>query len=83
MHMLDSLTEGPPDYILCSHFLQIKRRDFRSLAGNNYLNDKIIDQYLELIRQRNLRKDMMKICPLTMCQFALFISILKIHYKID
>ena len=63
--MLDSLKEGPPDDILCSHFLQIKRRDFRSLAGNNYLNDKIIDQYLELIRQRNLRKDMMKIYPLT------------------
>ena len=63
--MLDSLREGPPDDILCSHFLQIKRRDFRSLAGKNYLNDKIIDQYLQLIRQRNFCRDMMKIYPLT------------------
>merc|ERR1712142_763439 len=33
--------------------LNLTRRDFQSLSGSRYINDKIIDRYLQLIRERN------------------------------
>ena len=48
-----SIIEGPPDETLVNHQLQMTRSDFRSLFDKNYLNDKIIDQYLLLIKTRN------------------------------
>merc|ERR1712098_873813 len=33
--------------------LDLYRYDFQSLSGSRYLNDKIIDQYLRLIHERN------------------------------
>ena len=48
-----SILIGPPDEILVKHQLQMTRSDFRSLFDKNYLNDKIIDQYLMLIKIRN------------------------------
>ena len=48
-----SIITGPPNEILVKHHLQMTRSDFRSLFDKNYLNDKIIDQYLLLIKQRH------------------------------
>ena len=48
-----AIITGPPNEILVKHQLQMTRSDFRSLFDKNYLNDKIIDQYLLLIKQRN------------------------------
>ena len=48
-----NITIGPPDEVLVKHHLNMTRSDFRSLASNNYVNDKIIDQYLRLIKERN------------------------------
>ena len=33
--------------------LWLRRGDFQSLSGSRYLNDRIIDEYLKLIRERN------------------------------
>ena len=44
---------GPANEVLVKKNLWLTRTDFRSLAGSNYLNDKIIDEYLTLIQQRN------------------------------
>ena len=63
--VLRNLNYGPPDEIISQHFLQMKRRDYRSLAGRNLLNDKIIDEYLQLIRQRNVSDELPKVYPLT------------------
>ena len=50
--LLNNMNVGQPDDVLSTHYLQMKRRDYRSLAGRNYLNDKIIDEYFQLIRQK-------------------------------
>ena len=63
--MMSTLNRGKPDDILSSNYFQLTRRDYRSLAGNNYLNDKIIDEYLQLVRQRNLIDGLKKVYPLT------------------
>ena len=68
--MIRNLKEGPPDEILSNNFLQMSRRDYRSLFGRNYLNDKIIDEYLQLIRQRNISDELPKIYPLTTHAFS-------------
>ena len=62
--MLCNLSAGDPDEILSHHYLQMKRRDYRSLAGRNLLNDKIIDEYLQLIRLRNVSEELPKVYPL-------------------
>ena len=48
-----NITIGPANEVLVKHHLNMTRSDFRSLARNNYVNDKIIDQYLRLIKERN------------------------------
>ena len=46
------IQRGPSDEWLNKR-LDLRRYDFQSLSGSRYLNDKIIDQYLRLIRERN------------------------------
>ena len=46
------IQRGPGDEWL-NRRLDLRRYDFQSLSGSRYLNDKIIDQYLKLIRERN------------------------------
>ena len=46
------IQSGPEDEYLNKR-LWLRRRDFQSLSGTRYLDDPIIDQYLELIRERN------------------------------
>ena len=50
---LVNIREGPGNEVLVKNNLWLTRTDFRSLADNNYLNDKIIDEYLTLIQMRN------------------------------
>ena len=47
------IMEGPANVVLSKHGLHLTRGDFRSLADKNYLNDKIIEEYLRLIASRN------------------------------
>ena len=63
--LLNGLMRGEPDDILSNNYLEMRRRDYRSLEGKNYLNDKIIDEYLQLIRQRNVREGRQKVYSLT------------------
>ena len=60
-----TLNKGQPDEILSNFYLQMTRRDYRSLDGNNYLNDKVIDEYLQLIKKRNAEDGLLKVYPLT------------------
>ena len=48
-----NIREGHRNEVLVKNNLWLMRTDFRSLADNSYLNDKIIDEYLALIQQRN------------------------------
>ena len=47
------INEGPEDEVLARHGLHLKRCDMKTLIGQNYLNDKIIDEYMRLVQQRN------------------------------
>ena len=47
------INEGPEEEVLARHGLHLKRCDMKTLQGQNYLNDKIIDEYMRLVQQRN------------------------------
>ena len=51
--LVESLNSGPPDDVLSTHTINMRRRDYRTLTGINELNDKIVDEYLTLIKERN------------------------------
>ena len=55
------INSGPKDDILSTHTLNMTRRDYRSLSGVNWLNDKIIDEYFTIIKQRNEKQNLAKI----------------------
>merc|ERR1739840_5464 len=46
------IRRGPGEEFLINR-LDLRRWDFQSLSGTRYLNDRIIDMYLKLIRERN------------------------------
>ena len=46
------IQRGPIDDVL-SKQLNLKRRDFQTLSGTEFLNDRIVDEYMRLIRERN------------------------------
>ena len=48
-------TGEPDDIISLNGFLELRRRDYRSLTGVNHLNDKIVDEYLHLIQERSTK----------------------------
>ena len=62
--MVKGLNSGSPDDIISRH-LEMWRRDYRSLSGKNFLNDKVIDVYMKLISERNTRDGLLKVYPLT------------------
>ena len=49
----------------------MKRCDYRSLTGKNYLNDKIIDEYMYLIKERNQDENLPEIGVLPVHVFKL------------
>ena len=50
----NKVRRGEDGEILADHNLVITRHDLLSLYNRNYLNDTIVDEYMLLIRQRNL-----------------------------
>ncbi|XP_021913096.1 sentrin-specific protease 1-like isoform X2 [Zootermopsis nevadensis] len=49
----DALIPKPPNEVLVEAFgLPIKRRDMQTLAGLNWLNDEVINFYMELLKER-------------------------------
>merc|ERR1711923_10617 len=63
--MVKGLNSGDPNDTVSRHYLEMKRRDYRSLYGKNYLNDKIIDEYMQLIKERNVKDGLQSSVPLT------------------
>ena len=53
MRKVVDIRRGNRDDVISKHGYHLKRRDYRSLSGRNYLNDRIIDQYLKHIEERN------------------------------
>ena len=68
-NLVENLNSGPLDDILSKHILQMRRRDYRSLSGKNYLNDKIIDEYFSLIAERNAKQKKTKVHSLCSYMF--------------
>ena len=46
------IRKGPSNEVLNVR-LDLRRRDFQTLCGSEYLNDRIINEYLRLIQERN------------------------------
>ncbi|EDV99675.1 sentrin-specific protease 2 isoform X2 [Drosophila grimshawi] len=54
----NELIYGKPDKVLISKFsLSIKREDIRTLTGSCWLNDEVINFYMNLLTDRSQRKD--------------------------
>ena len=49
----------------------MRRGDYRSLTGNNYVNDKVIDEYMFLIKERNQTENLPDIGVLSVHMFKL------------
>ena len=60
----ENINTGYQNEILSSNYLQLCRRDYRSLTGINFLNDKVIDEYLHLIQERSKEENLPTICAL-------------------
>ncbi|XP_072937238.1 uncharacterized protein [Epargyreus clarus] len=58
-----ALGPGPPSQLLVEKFnLRIHRRDLQTLAGLNWLNDEVINFYMNLLMQRSTeRKDLPRV----------------------
>ena len=56
--LIHNINTGPSNDILSkNNHLEMKRCDYRSLTGRNYLNDKVIDEYMFLIKERNQQEE--------------------------
>ena len=53
MRKVEDIQRGEGKEVLSDHGLQLTRDDYRSLRGREYLNDKVIDQYLKHVEERN------------------------------
>ncbi|XP_075154447.1 ulp1 [Haematobia irritans] len=50
---INAAIRGPPDQVLVSKFnLNITRRDIHTLCGHNWLNDEVINFYMNLLTER-------------------------------
>ena len=57
--LVHNINTGPSSDILSkNNYLEMTRGDYRSLTGRNYLNDKIIDEYIYLIKERNQKENL-------------------------
>ena len=59
--LVEEVNTGPPDDVISKHSIEMTRRDYRSLSGKNWINDKIIDEYFTLIKERNLKNNLAKV----------------------
>ena len=61
----EQLNSGNPDDIISKHYLEMRRRDYRSLTGKNLLNDQVINEYLNLIQERSSRPNIPSVYAMT------------------
>ena len=74
--LVHNINTGPSnDTLSKNNNLEMKRCDYRSLTGKNYLNDKIIDEYMYLIKERNQKENLPEIGFLPVHLFKLMIRI--------
>ena len=64
-------TGSPNDTLSKNGYLEMKRCDYRSLTGRNLLNDKVIDEYMYLIKERNKRDNLIGIGTLSVHMYKL------------
>ena len=70
--LIHNINTGPSNDILSkNNHLEMKRCDYRSLTGRNYLNDKVIDEYMFLIKERNQQENLPDIGILSVHMFKL------------
>ena len=52
---------GKEEDIISRGTFQLQRRDYKSLVGDNYLNDLVIEEYLDIITERNMKEGLPRI----------------------
>ena len=67
--LVEQVNSGPPDDIISKHTLEMSRRDYRSLTGKNWMNDKIVDEYFTLIKERNQKDNLAKVSTFSVHAF--------------
>ena len=63
--LVEEVNTGPPDDVISKHIIEMTRRDYRSLSGRNWINDKIVDEYFTLIKERNQKNNLSKVSTLS------------------
>ncbi|XP_068144660.1 uncharacterized protein [Drosophila tropicalis] len=73
MHRYNDLMIGRPDEEIISKFrLHIKRESIRTLSGSNWLDDEVVNFYMNLITQRSEMKNQL---PSVYCMNTFFLPI--------
>ena len=72
------INKGKGSEILAKNKLWLRRSDFRSLQGRNYLNDKIIDQYFNLVQERSETDES---CKVQVCSTFLYTKLQSLGLK--
>ena len=52
---------GKEEDIISRGTFQLQRGDYKSLVGSNYLNDLVIEEYLDIITERNMKEGLPRI----------------------
>ena len=68
--LISDINTGPSGDILSRHNIPMSRGDFRSLSGKSWLNDNIINEYFNLIKERNERENLAKVFTLDTYAFV-------------
>ena len=48
----ENLNSGDPDDLISKNYLELRRRDYRTLSGKNYVNGQVINEYFHLLQER-------------------------------
>uniref|UniRef100_A0A1A9VNA9 Ubiquitin-like protease family profile domain-containing protein n=1 Tax=Glossina austeni TaxID=7395 RepID=A0A1A9VNA9_GLOAU len=73
--LINAAISGPSNQVLVSKFnMNISRLDIRTLCDNNWLNDKIIDFYMNLLIERSERKSQSSDLPSVYAMSTFFAS---------
>ena len=67
--------KGEEDDIISTGTYTLRRRDYKSLVGRNYLNDLVIEEYMEIIRERNRKIGLPRIGTTSVFFFTQFIEL--------
>ena len=61
----ENLNSGHPDDLISKNYLEMRRRDYRTLSGTNHLNDKVINEYFHLLQERSKETDLPSVYAMT------------------